>query len=126
MEPVVTKKVKEYFDEESSSYERIRWRGSFVSRYDFVVTKESLASLVEESEVLLDLGCGPGVWLENLSDKFKIGVGVDISRQMLKMSKKRGLSNANLVLADCHSLPFRKGIFDAVLSSRVFIYLDLH
>ncbi len=125
MEPVATREVKEYFEEESSSYERIRWKGSFVSRYDYIVTKESLTSLVERVEILLDLGCGPGVWLENLSDRYKIGVGVDISRQMLRISRGKGLGNTNFIVADCHNLPFREGAFEAVISSRVFIYLDL-
>ena len=119
------KEVIEYFDKESHMYEGIRWRGNFVSRYDFSVTKEALMPLLNGSDFLIDLGCGPGTWLKEFHRNHKRCVGVDISREMLKLCMKKHLPNVDVVLADCHKLPFRDQVFDTTLSSRVFIYLDL-
>jgi len=121
----MTKDVQKYFDEESSSYERIRWRGNFVSRYDFKVTREALTSLMDKTEAFLDMGCGPGTWLEEYSKHYGMGVGVDLSKKMLQICKRKRLPNVSLILADCHRLPFRERVFDTILSSRVFIYLNL-
>jgi ubiquinone/menaquinone biosynthesis C-methylase UbiE len=121
----MTREVQKYFDEESDRYEDIRWRGSLVSRSDFRVTREALTPLVDKSELFLDMGCGTGVWLEECLETYEIGVGVDLSRKMLELCKRRRLPSVNLVLADCHRLPFRDCVFDAILSSRVFIYLNL-
>ena len=121
----MSKEVIEYFDKESDRYERIRWRGNFVSQYDFKVTREALTSLRDESELFLDMGCGPGTWLEELHRNHKTYVGIDGSYSMLRLCKKKHLPNVNMVLADCHKLPFRDHSFDTVMSSRVFIYLDL-
>jgi ubiquinone/menaquinone biosynthesis C-methylase UbiE len=52
-------------------------------------------------------------------------VGVDLSRKMLELCKRRRLPSVNLILADCHNLPFRDFVFDAIMSSRVLIYLNL-
>jgi len=122
----MSRDIKEYFDNESSIYERIRWRGNFVTEYDFDVTKEALRSLMDnDSEFFLDIGCGPGIWLEEFCTKKKICVGIDISDKMLKICKRKHLPNVDLVVADCHKLPFRDEIFTSILSSRVFIYLRL-
>ncbi len=121
----MTRDVQEYFDRESTSYESIRWRGNFVSRYDFKVTREALISLLDRAEYFLDIGCGPGVWLEEFQQEFEMGVGIDISKKMLEICKEKRLPNLSLVLADCHQLPFRDNVFSTILSCRVFIYLDL-
>ena len=118
------KEVMEYFNKESSLYEKIRWRGNFVSQYDFKVTKKALTSIVSESDFLVDLGCGPGTWLKEFHKNHKICVGIDISHEMIRLCQKKNLPNVDLIIADCHNLPFQDRVFDTILSSRVFIYLD--
>ena len=58
---------------------------------------------------ILDLGCGTGLLQEFLQQKI---YGVDISFQMLK----RARTNESVIHADMDFLPFRKSVFDAVLS----------
>jgi len=117
--------VKDYFDKESSTFEKMRWIGNFVSQYDFRVTKEAFIPLMKESDVLLDLGCGPGTWLKEVHHNFKRCIGVDVSPKMLQLCSEKHLLNVDLVCADCHNLPFRNQIFETIISLRVFIYLDL-
>jgi len=61
----------------------------------------------------LEVGCGTGVWLKAIRDEgFPEPVGVDVSWDMLKVAKGKGLSN--LVLARANFLPFKDDAFDLV------------
>ncbi len=64
---------------------------------------------------MLDLGCGTGMFLEELSKRSELVVGVDASVEMLKLAKRRA-KGATLVLADVDSLPFADCSFDVVVS----------
>lgn len=65
----------------------------------------------------LDVGVGSGVFASRL----KVSVGVDTSRQLLEISKRRGLE---VVLADARDLPFRSGAFDTVIASFTICFVD--
>jgi len=80
--------------------------------------------IMNESKSFIDLGCGPGTWLNEFHEDHTWCVGVDVSSEMLKLCLRRRLPNVDLVRADCHRLPFRDQVFDNALSSRAFIYLD--
>lgn len=67
---------------------------------------------------VLDLGAGTGLmtlWLSNVARKV---VGVDISRGLLDVARRRchGRTNVELVEADATRLPFESGSFDAINS----------
>ena len=67
-----------------------------------------------EGASLVEIGCGTGVWMEFLKERgFKEPVGVDISRDMLKVARKKGLKK--LVEASACRLPFRDNTFDGAL-----------
>jgi len=57
---------------------------------------------------ILDIGCGTGFVMRKAEGKFKLIVGVDISREMLKQVKV-----GYPVCADTDNLPFKDGVFDA-------------
>lgn len=65
--------------------------------------------------VVLDAGCGSGMFFSQVAGKVEIIVGVDISRKLLKKAKAQGklLGNVMVVRADADHLPFRSGIFGA-------------
>ena len=64
----------------------------------------------------LDLGCGPGRFLEPLSVALNTNVyGADFSQIMLDAAKKNTGGKFALVLADAEQLPFRDRCFDFVL-----------
>lgn len=77
--------------------------------YDFL--REYSKKLKKNSKIL-EIGCGCGEGLMQFRDYFT--VGVDISEESLKLSKK---NNENLVNADLFKLPFRENSFDLVYSS---------
>jgi SAM-dependent methyltransferase len=77
------------------------------------ILKEEVDYLKKELEgcnVSLDVGCGPGIFERELSDKEIIGV--DSSEDMLQLA--RWEARTHFVLAGAEELPFKEGIFDCV------------
>lgn len=68
-------------------------------------------------ERALDAGCGNGLWLRTLAERFGVGdvVGVDLSTGMLADAWGLAGDAARLVAGDVRRLPFADGTFDAVL-----------
>jgi SAM-dependent methyltransferase len=62
---------------------------------------------------LLDVGCGTGAHTAGLADRGWDVTGVDVSEDMLRRARERGLS---VVHADAAALPFENASFDAVVS----------
>ncbi len=111
-------------------YERL-WRPAFVRMLagkgagaavggvagELYIHKHSL-SLDDRPGPWLDLSCGPGVFVRALSAAApgQLVVGLDISRAMLEVAAQRtgGYTNAVLVRADAHALPFADGSFGGV------------
>jgi SAM-dependent methyltransferase len=68
---------------------------------------------------LLDLGCGTGAYAVALSERGWNVTGVDLSEDMLRRARERGVS---VVLADATVLPFPDASFDAAIS--IFTHSD--
>jgi ubiquinone/menaquinone biosynthesis C-methylase UbiE len=63
----------------------------------------------------LDVGCGTGVYTEEIARNSQMCVGLDLSENMIRYAKrKRGM--LDLILADAHKLPFRNEYFRLVAS----------
>lgn len=71
---------------------------------------------------LLDVGCGTGHHIRELSERGFLASGVDGSEEMLKVARRLNPS-ADIRSADVESLPFDNGAFDWVLSIEVLRYL---
>ncbi len=69
-------------------------------------------------EVILDVGCGSGLFFSQAADQAKIVVGVDVSRKLLLKAKAqaRDFGNVFLVHADADHLPFQDDLFGAVFA----------
>jgi len=75
----------------------------------------AMKSLPPNARRILDLGCGTGMFLKELSRHAEFVAGIDASLEMLRMANVRR-GKAALVLADADQLPFADGSFDAVVS----------
>ncbi len=77
---------------------------------------------VGASDVVLDLGCGSGLFFHEVAAEAGSVVGVDISKQLLLLARERAAEfpSTLLVLADADHLPFLVGVF-----SRVFAFTVL-
>jgi ubiquinone/menaquinone biosynthesis C-methylase UbiE len=81
-----------------------------------------------DGDVILDLGCGAGSLTNLLLGRFKLVVGVDISRVGVKIANARAEESlsegkCNFIVADALHLPFRRECFDAVVMSEVLEHL---
>ena len=87
---------------------------------------EALAA--KAGERILDVGCGPGFYVDELLERVGPAgsvVGIDRSPQMLELAARRTEEHANVELheADATSLPVADGSFDAVVSVQVLEYV---
>lgn len=75
---------------------------------------------------ILDIGCGNGALLKELSSRVESGVGVDVSEQLIEQAKQQNGASGNLDFKtiDGPTLPFEAHSFDVVVSLLSFRYLD--
>lgn len=111
------KKRKQLFDEWPEKYDR--WfstpLGTLIRDYESQLIMDFLQPV--PGELILDAGCGTGVFtLDILAKETKV-IGVDISLPMIKKAKdKMRGTKFQAVLADILHLPFPEGIFDRLIS----------
>jgi SAM-dependent methyltransferase len=69
---------------------------------------------------VLDLACGSGVYTFLLKKKYKYVVGVDISKEMIKLAKensiKENIESPIFMVGNGCNLPFKNNSFDIVIS----------
>ena len=113
------------FDEWPEVYDR--WFttpiGSLVKKYEAQLILDLLKP--GQGEIILDAGCGTGVFtLDILSSGSKV-IGLDISLPMLiRAGKNLKGYPFQMVLADMLNLPFRKGSFDKVVSVTALEFIE--
>ncbi len=101
--------IRRRYDSTADIYEG---RYTLIQREKYEVVKKYLPKHVAR---ILDLGCGTGMFLEELAGRGKLVVGVDSSVKMLSIAQKR-TGGASLVCADADHLPFEDRSFDVVVS----------
>jgi ubiquinone/menaquinone biosynthesis C-methylase UbiE len=71
--------------------------------------------------VVLDVGCGSGLFFNQIAEKARLVVGIDVSKKLLLKAKTNAGDGDNVfvVQADADHLPFRDGFFGAVFSFTV-------
>lgn len=70
------------------------------------------------NSLVLDMGCGTGLLFDHVACQVERVVGVDFSKSMLKIAKKRAenFNNIDLVLADADYAPFKEGVFSHIFA----------
>lgn len=109
-----------FFDELAADWKRM----SLEILGNFDLNNAILERLVERGTVV-DLGCGPGILLKNLSGAVAQLIGVDNSSRMLEAAAKL-LPNScaiSLRIGDLEHLPLRDGEADAAIMSLVLHHL---
>jgi ubiquinone/menaquinone biosynthesis C-methylase UbiE len=84
--------------------------------------KAALESLrVDGGSVVLDVGCGTGLFFSQIASEAGMVVGADISRELLRLAKEHAKEYpaVYLVQADADYLPFKPGIFTHVFAFTV-------
>lgn len=75
----------------------------------------------------LEIGCGTGVFLEQVAACGAELRGLDLSQDLLVRARQRvgGLANVRLTCGNAEQMPFPTGTFDAVYGSSVLHHLNL-
>ena len=77
-------------------------------------------------DTVLDLGCGEGASINCLAERFRVVVGMDVSRVGVKKAWKRSQfkRKCNFIVADVEHLPFKHSCFDVVFMVEVLEHLS--
>ena len=84
-----------------------------------------LAALaLRRDDRLLDVGCGGGIFLRRALESGCEGVGLDHSRDMVRVAREKTGGVARIVRAEADATPFRDGEFTAISSLVAFFFFD--
>jgi ubiquinone/menaquinone biosynthesis C-methylase UbiE len=72
---------------------------------------ESLTQPIDKNAVILDAGCGTGLFFPHIARKAKQTVGIDTSTELLKKAKTRAYHEIALIKAEADFLPFKAETF---------------
>lgn len=72
---------------------------------------------------VLDVGCGPGWLVRDLNKRGFQALGCDPSPEAIKMARKINEAGRSVLKASATSLPFKDGVFDAVLGISMIEHL---
>ncbi len=77
--------------------------------------------------VVLDVGCGSGLFIDKVSDKAKIVIGIDVSRKLLNKAKEKANVRGNVYVlqADADHLPFCNKFFDRTFAFTILQNMPL-
>jgi ubiquinone/menaquinone biosynthesis C-methylase UbiE len=115
--PLCRKKNKELFDDWPEKYDH--WFttpiGALVKKYEGELILDLLRPL--PGEIILDAGCGTGIFTLGILFLGAHAVGLDRSLPMLKVAAQKTKPYPfQIVSADMSNLPFRQETFDKVVS----------
>lgn len=82
-----------------------------------------LKQINPKNKKILDLGCGTGRLNYKLSKKAKKMIGIDNSKEMLKIAKEKKIQNSKFIYSNIEKLPFKNNSFDIVVSSLAIEHL---
>ncbi len=68
--------------------------------------------------LVLDAGCGTGLFFGHVASHADTTIGLDFSRKILLQAKERAknFSNVHVILADADRIPFKEASFDIVFA----------
>jgi len=78
---------------------------------------------LEQGGLLLDIGCGTGLFIERYLTSGNCAIGIDISRGMITQARER-CPLSEFIVGTAETLPFYENTFDAVTSLLAFSYIE--
>jgi len=83
---------------------------------------KALQNIDAKGMIVLDLGCGSGLFFNEIAGKAESVIGVDVSIKLLHKAKEKAdvHGNISVLQADADHLPFREGSFDGTFAYTVF------
>ncbi len=108
--------VRYRYDKTAQTYDR-RYCNEQEAKYQAALD----GLTVRLQSIVLDVGCGTGLFFDRIADKANKVVGLDLSRELLFKAKSRAKAHDNVfvVLGDADYLPFVDSFFDFVFTFTV-------
>ncbi|MCU0632989.1 MAG: class I SAM-dependent methyltransferase [Methanolinea sp.] len=116
----VQDKVQQHYDQVAEIYDS-RYNHKRGRSYHAHISRHVMSCL-PEGGMLLDLGCGTGLFVHRYSSQGGNAVGLDFSRGMIFRARDRN-RDSDFGIGNAEILPFRDKAFDAVASLLAFSYL---
>ncbi|MGD0450672.1 MAG: class I SAM-dependent methyltransferase [Candidatus Bathyarchaeia archaeon] len=109
------RRVMQRYDLTAEMYEE-RYAEEQKAKYKAALEKEDVTD-----GMVLDVGCGSGLFFREVTAQSGMIIGVDISRKLLLKAKKQAdsLTNVSVLQADADHLPFKNAFFDVVFAFTV-------
>jgi ubiquinone/menaquinone biosynthesis C-methylase UbiE len=106
------RKIMQRYDVTAEMYDE-RYGQEQAAKY-----RKALENVDVAGRVVLDVGCGSGLFFGEVAVQAAMVVGVDVSRGLLLKAKKQAVAFGNVfvVQADADHLPFRDGFFDCAFA----------
>jgi ubiquinone/menaquinone biosynthesis C-methylase UbiE len=76
------------------------------------------ADVINKNSLVLDAGCGTGLFFDYVAHEARTIVGLDVSKKMLLEAKRHAdnFQNVNLILADADNMPLKERVFRNVFA----------
>ncbi len=113
--------MQRHYDEVAEVYDRHYARDRGRVYYSHVC--DTALEGLPRGGLLLDLGCGTGLFLMRYVSSGGTAIGLDISRGMIARARQR-CRECEVSVGTAEQIPFRDGTFDAVSSILAFSYLQ--
>lgn len=111
------KLTRRFYNDISENYYLEHLVKGTLIHHEFTVMSDLLKELLaafSKDNIVLDVGCGTGIYTKYLSKRFKFIVCLDLSKSMIQAAHGRNLSN--LIIADAEHLPIRPKTIDLIVS----------
>jgi len=129
------KDVKEFFDYDAVKYSDQRYpdSASNCDQYSYLTRKKYVLDILDNfgvnSGVVLDIGCGPGIYTLDLLKRGCDTWGMDISEKMIERAKAsisewQGKSRAEFKTGVITDLPYQDESVDFIICIGVISYVD--
>ncbi len=124
-------KVREFFDEDSVRYETDRYTSEYSNchQYSYLVRMEHVLGLLqEEGKKVLDIGCGPGIYTQELIERGHTITSIDIAPGMIERASKKfsdaiGQDRVSFRVGEIYDLDGMQGYFDVIMCIGVISYI---
>ena len=120
------KRVKLFHEEDAKYYTERRYRFKSITQLGYIIRREIARTMVGDKKGnLLDIGCGPGTFVEIMDMEERKIFATDLSLEMVSEAKKRNEDIEKLYcsVGNLINLGFRPDVFDVVICIGVMGYI---
>lgn len=119
-------KAISFFNEQAQDYDSKYKKSNDVRSFIFSERKRIVLEMLGRGDLMriLDIGCGPGVYANELAPRCRELYGVDPARKMIELARFKRPPNAEFSVGGIENLGFADNFFDAAICVGVLEYLE--